>query len=135
VTIIGLAPISLKDAVLTVDGDDFTASVSEVSFVPEVDYEWLPLGFGGRQTPVPSGTRWVVMVSYAQDFDTADGFTRYLYANAGSMQSLTFTPKDGSSAAVSGSALIVPGKLGGSATDATLTAQVVLPLDGEPVLV
>lgn len=134
-TVVGLAPISLKDAVLTVDGDDFTASVSEVSFVPEVDYEWLPLGFGGVQAPVPSGTRWVVMVSYAQDFDTTDGFTRYLYANAGQVRSLTFTPKDGATSAVSGDVLIVPGKLGGSATDATLTAQVVLPLHGSPVLV
>lgn len=134
-TVVGLVPISLKDAVLTVDGDDFTASVSEVSFVPEVDYEWLPIGFGGVQAPVPSGTRWVVMVSYAQDFTTAEAFTRYLYANAGTMQSLTFTPKDGLSAAVSGDALIVPGKLGGTATDGALTAQVVLPLHGAPVLV
>lgn len=132
-TVVGLQPISLRDATLTVAEDDFTAAVSEVTFVPEQDYEWLASGFGPTRTPVPSGVRWVVMVSYAQDFATVGGLTRYLIANAGLTRSLVFTPTSGGPV-VSCDVLVVPGKMGGVAGEGILAAQVVLPLHGKPVI-
>lgn len=133
-TVVGLQPISLRDAVLTIDVDDFTAAVAEVTFVPEVDYEWLPVGFGGHQVPAPSGVRWVVMVGYAQDVDTPGGLTLYLLANAGQVRSMVFEPRAGGTS-LSADVLIVQGRLGGTAGEGPLTAQVTLPLVGSPTVV
>lgn len=133
--VVGLQPISLRDAVLTIAADDFTAAVGEVSFVPEVDYEWLPVGFGGYQVPAPSGTRWVAMIGYAQDVDTPGGLTRYLLGNAGQVRAVVFTPRAAGAAQVSADVLIIPGKVGGTAGDGPLVAQVTLPVLGDPVMV
>lgn len=130
--VVGLQPITLTRAVLAIAEDDFTAAVGEVTFMPEVTYEWLPLSFSGY-APVFSGVRWVCMLTYAQDFTTAGSLTRYLIAQAAAVRTVTFSPVDGGPS-VSAEAMILPGQLGGRAEDGVLAANVTLPLFGEPTL-
>lgn len=129
---IGLSPVSLRNALLTVAEDDYTAAIGEVTFTPEVDYGWHQSFDGRTSTPYMTGVRWVCMLTYVQDFTTPDALSIYLVENAAQVKTVTFTPTMGGRS-VTGQAMIVPGQLGGVA-GGVLTANVTLPLYGSPVI-
>lgn len=143
--VIGLQPIMLKDATFTVAEDDYTASVTQVVFTPQVLWTWHEdICSGGTATPVYAGVRWTVSVGYLQDlsagypFDengtirTALPLTTYLLEHAAQTRTVVFAPKAGGTA-VRADVMIVPGPVGG-VPNQQLTSQVTMPLFEEPTL-
>lgn len=131
--VVGIQPIVLTRAVLTIAEDDFTAAVGEVVFTPEVEYKWFRSFDGRTYTPLFIGARWVCMLTYAQDFATTGSLARYLITQAATTRTLTFTPQS-AGPTITAEAMIVPGQIGGRAEDGVLTANATLPLFGEPTI-
>ena len=130
----GLQPILLRDAVFAVAGDDFSASVMGVAFVPQVDWEWFNPMDSTVALPIYGVTKWTVTIGYAQDLRPGS-LTRYLFEQAASTRTIVFTPQPGlSGPPVTAEAMIVPGPLGGTVQDGVLTATVTLPLFDEPTI-
>ncbi len=130
---VGLQPIRLRDAVFTVDSDDFSAAVLGVTFAPEVEWEWID-DYGGGASPYMKTVHWTCTVGYAQDM-RAGSLARYLLEQAAAVRTIVFTPQPGlSGPPITCDALIIPGPVGGAADDGILTAAVTLPLFDEPVV-
>lgn len=129
-TTVGLAPISLREATLTVEADDYTAQVNEVTFVPEVEWMWHRTHLA--DIPIFLRVRWTVVIGYAQDLTTPGALSLYLFTNAAAVKTLTFTPLAGGPT-ITAEAMIVPGRIGGPSGQ-ILTETVVLPLFDEPVI-
>ena len=129
--VIGLQPIMLKDATFTVAADDYTASITQALFVPQVEWGWAERM---ATPPVPYfiRARWVCQLGYVQDLSTPDALSRYLIAHAAQVRTIILTPKAGGST-VTADVMIVPGPIGG-VPNQQLTATVVLPLFEEPTL-
>lgn len=129
---IGLQVVSLREAVLTIAADDYTAAVNEVTLVPEVLFTWSQSLGQRTATPVPVGVRWTLTIGYAQDFTTADALAIYLVEHAAQRKTITFTPVSGGRT-ITADVMVIPGQLGGPSGE-ILTATAVLPLFGEPVI-
>ena len=128
---IPLRAVALRDAVLTVADDAYTAGVNEVTFVPEPEWEWdQPLH--GDPEPAIVGVRWSVVLGYAQDFSTPKALAIYLVENAAQRRTLTFTPRAGGRP-VTADVLIIPGHLGGPSGE-LLAATAEMPVYGRPVV-
>jgi len=129
---IAVAPIYLKDCVLTVGGtDSFEKHVSNVTFTPSVSTAtWKGLNPDAVFTNVGSST-WTVDLSFAQDWETTNSLSQYLFNNEGDEVTLTFEPISGSSSWTA-QVILVPGAVGG-AIDSFAEASVSLPVQGRPV--
>jgi hypothetical protein len=127
---IAVQPIYLKDVVLTVDGDTYEKHVSGVTFTPSVtSATWKGLEPTAVFTNVGSST-WMIDLAYAQDWETADSLSAYLFDNEGAEITLSFVPVSGGGT-WSATVIIVPGAVGG-AVDSYATATVSLPVQGRP---
>lgn len=127
---IAVQPIYLKDVVLTVDGDTYEKHVSGVTFTPSV----TTATFKGLEptavfTNVGSST-WMLDLAYAQDWQTADSLSAYLFANEGAEITLSFVPVTGGGTWTA-TVIVVPGSVGG-AVDSYATSSVSLPIQGRP---
>jgi len=111
-------PFVLKDVVFIVETDDYARHVSEVLFTPtvtqdEIKWQGLSPDASFSDTSAPE-TSWAVSVGYAQDWETADSFSRYLRDNAGLDKAVTFEPKSGVGTSFASTITIVPGPVGGA---------------------
>lgn len=130
---IAVSPLYLKDVVLTVDGDTYEKAVSSATFTPSISTATFK-GLDPAATFTEAGSAsWTVDLEYAQDWDSADSLSAYLFNNAGSSVALSFKPKSGTGATVSATVIIVPGAIGGT-VDSFGTSTVSLPVSGQPVL-
>ena len=128
---IAVQPIYLKDVLLTVGTDGYEKHVSGVTFTPTVaSATWKGLDPEAVFTNVGAST-WMVQLDYAQDWDTADSLSAYLFENEGNQVTLTFQPVNGTSGTWTASVIIVPGAVGG-AVDSYAVATVSLPVQGKP---
>lgn len=110
-------PFTMKDVLFTVGVDDYARHVSEVTFTPTTktdEVTWVGLSpdatFQDSSTPE---TTWVASVAYAQDWETANSFSRYLLDNAGQVKPVVFQPKSGEGTSFASDLTIVPGPVGG----------------------
>lgn len=127
---IAVQPIYLKDVVLTVDGDTYEKHVSGVTFTPSVtSATWKGLEPSAVFTNVGAST-WMIDLAYAQDWETTDSLSAYLFANEGEEITLSFVPVSGGGT-WSATVIIVPGAVGG-AVDSYATSSVSLPVQGRP---
>lgn len=127
---IAVQPIYLKDVVLTVDGDTYEKHVSGVTFTPSVtSATWKGLEPSAVFTNVGSST-WMIDLAYAQDWETTDSLSAYLFANEGAEITLSFVPVTGGGT-WSATVIIVPGAVGG-AVDSYAVSTVSLPVQGRP---
>jgi len=127
---IAVQPIYLKDVVLTVDGDTYEKHVSGVTFTPSVtSATWKGLEPTAVFTNVGSST-WMIDLAYAQDWETTDSLSAYLFANEGAEITLSFVPVTGGGT-WSATVIIVPGAVGG-AVDSYAVSTVSLPVQGRP---
>ena len=127
---IAVQPIYLKDVVLTVDGDTYEKHVSGVTFTPSVtSATWKGLEPTAVFTNVGSST-WMIDLAYAQDWETADSLSAYLFDNEGAEITLSFVPVTGGGT-WSATVIIVPGAVGG-AVDSYAVSTVSLPVQGRP---
>lgn len=128
---ISVQPIYLKDVLLTVGTDGYSKHVSGVTFTPTVaTATWKGLDPEAVFTNVGAST-WMVDLAYAQDWNTADSLSAYLFANEGEQVTLTFQPVNGGSGTWAADVIIVPGQVGGN-TDSYAVATVSLPVQGKP---
>jgi hypothetical protein len=130
---ITIDPIILNNVKLTLGTDDYEAHVSKVEFVPtSAIVNWKGL------TPTsvhsfPTRATWVCNLDLAQDWETADSLSQYLFENEGVEVAAVFEPVDGG-AGFTATLIIVPGSIGGG-VDAVPVSSVSLGVKGKPVLV
>lgn len=129
-TVVGAAPISLRDATLTVASDDYSAAVNEVRFEPRAEWVWAP-DLTGPGIPVLGAVRWTLVLGVMQDLATGS-LSRYLLANAGATKTMIFTVTTGGPT-VTASVVVVPLTLGGPSGQ-ILTSSPELPVVGAPVV-
>lgn len=124
-------PYTLKDAVLTIASDDFTAAVSEVKFTPSTQSAtWR--GIGGNVLRNQTIAEWACTLSFLQDLDPA-GLSRYLHENDGRVVPATFAPVSGEGPTIEATLILTPGDIGGSASQADYaSASVTLAVNGRP---
>lgn len=127
---IAVQPIILNDVTLTVGTDSYEAHVSQVQMDPTSQtVRWR----GMTPTSVHSfGTtaEWAATLTYAQDWETTNSLSNYLYDHEGETIPVTFAPKAGGTA-WDASLIIAPGSIGGTG-DTVATATVTLGIDGRP---
>jgi hypothetical protein len=130
--IIAVNPFILKDCTLTVAADNYEAHVSQVEFVPTSSIAtWKGLtptavfSFGSAST-------WVCNLALAQDWDTADSLSRYLFEQEGDEVVAVFEPVAGGSS-ITATIIIAPGSIGGT-VDAVGVSTVSLGVKGKPAL-
>ena len=128
-------PLFLKEVELTIgDGtpDDFRKHVSGVTFTPSSSQQsWTGLG----QNTVTESTEptWTCQLDYAQDWESTNSLSRYLFENSGETVPMSFRPKSGVGPSFTANVSIVPGAIGGQ-VNAYAGTSVTLGCD-KPVLV
>lgn len=126
-----MQPYVLKNAVLTIAADDFTAAISQALFTPQVQWGWRDALCSTTSTPVYKGIRWTVTLSYLQDL-TDGSLTMYLLEHVAETKEVVFTPVAGGRS-LRADVMIVPGQVGG-VTNQLATATATMPLFDEPEL-
>jgi len=128
---IGVAPIILKDCLFQVETDSYEKHVSSVEFVPSSStVVWKGLTPASVFSFGTSAT-WVCNLSFAQDWETADSLSLYLFENEGEEIDVVFEPVNGG-AGFSATLIVAPGSIGG-AVDSVAVSTVTLGVKGKPV--
>lgn len=128
---IDVQPIYLKDVLLTVASDNYEKHVSGVTFTPSTSSAtWKGLSPSAVYTNIGAAT-WTVDLTFAQDWDTEDSLSAYLFENEGEEVTLTFQPVNGVSGTWSATVIITPGAVGG-AVDSFAEGTASLPCQGRP---
>ncbi len=132
---ITLQPIILNDVDLIIGTDNYEVSVSKVELVPTTrTVTWKGMTPTAISNLAGAAT-WAANIDYAQDHVTASSLSQYLLTNQGSVKSIKFKPKKGTTGATptyTVDALIIAGPIGGS-VDQIATGSVSLPINGQPV--
>lgn len=130
---IAVTPIILKNVLLSFAADSYEKHVSSVEFVPSAaTVTWKGLHPDSVFTDVSKAT-WSCNLTFAQDWETANSLSKYLFENEGETVAATFEPVAGG-AGFTATLLITPGSIGGS-VDSIAVATVTLGVQGRPVLV
>lgn len=132
---IPVQPFVLKDTVLSIEGDTYEASVSEVTFTPSASTSnWNGLTPTSSFSDMSNAT-WVCTLAYAQDWSNPDSLSFKLHEEEGASWEVLFTPRKGSGQpAVKATVTVTPGAIGG-AVNGWATASVSLGVSGKPELV
>lgn len=128
---IEVQPIVLRDCLLSIAADSYEKHVSGVTITPSTG----TVSFNGL-TPdatftFPTATTWGAQLDYAQDWETANSLSRYLFDHAGEQVTMLFEPKAGG-LGWQVDVFIAPGQIGGQ-VNAVATASVTLGVVGKPV--
>lgn len=130
---IAVQPIVLTDVLLTVGTDNYEAHVSQVEFTPTTStVNWKGMTPSANFTFGTSAT-WTATLAYAQDWETLNSLSNYLFDNEGDTVTMTFAPKNGGQA-WQASVVITPGAIGGT-VDTVAVATVTLGVQGKPTKV
>lgn len=130
--IVSVSPFVLKDVELTIEGDDFAAHVSEVTFTPSASAStWQGLTPSATFTDTSTAS-WSATLAYAQDWSNPDSLSMKLHTEEGASWPVTFTPRKGSNQpTISATLIVTPGAIGG-AVNGWATASVTLGVSGKP---
>ncbi|MHC9045819.1 hypothetical protein ACYX8G_14630 [Microbacterium saperdae] len=132
-TTIAVSPFVLKDALFQVAADNYEAHVSQVQFDPSTSIQvWQGLTPAATFTDSSIAT-WQATLAYAQDWETPNSLSRYLYDNEGKTITAVFKPRAGSGPSFTVQLVITPGAIGGT-VNAFTTATVTLGIKGRPVI-
>ena len=129
-------PFTLKDVSLligpTATNFEFRTSVSSVTLTPNSSQvSWTGLGLNAY-TDQTTAT-WTCTLEYAQDWETTNSLSAYLYANEGTTVDVVFKPKNTGTKTWTGKLIITPGAVGGP-VNGVATATVTLGMPTKPVL-
>lgn len=129
---IEVTPITLKNVLLKLGASaEYQKHVSSVEFVPSSSsVVWKGLA-NNTHTSVSTAS-WVCNLSFAQDWETEDSLSLFLFENEGETVAAIFEPVAGG-AGFTANLVITPGSIGG-AVDSTAVATVTLGSD-KPVYV
>lgn len=134
---IPVAPFVMKDALFKVAADNYEKHVSSIlgapsTTTPTITWQGLTPSAKFSAAGVPE-TKWVLNVSYAQDWKTANSFSRYLLDHAGQEVEVMVQPQVGTGETTfTMTVTIVPGPFGGD-VNSVAVGTVQLPISGEPV--
>lgn len=128
---IEVKPIVLRDVLLTIPTDDYAKHVSGVTITPAAGtVTWNGLNPDATFT-FPTATTWTAQLDYAQDWETANSLSRYLFDNEGEQVKMLFEPVAGG-LGWEVDVFIAPGAIGGQ-VNTVATATVTLGVVGKPV--
>lgn len=129
---IAVVPLVLKDVTLTIGSNGYEKHVSSVTFTPKSStISWQGLSPDSKFTDVTSA-EWTCVLEYAQDWDTTDSLSRFLFENEGETEAVVFKPRSGGTPSFGANLTITPGAIGGK-VNAFATTSVTLGSD-KPVL-
>jgi hypothetical protein len=131
---IAVAPLFMKDVLISVGTNSYEKHVSAVTFTPSssaVTYKGLNPTATYTETTAPT---WAVDIAYVQDWATTNSLSAYLFANQGTSILMTFKPKSASGPSFTATVIIATGAIGGQ-VDSFATTTVSLPVQGQPTLV
>jgi hypothetical protein len=127
---IDVKPIVLRDVLLSIAADDYEKHVSGVTITPTTgSVVWNGLSPDAAFN-FPTSTTWALQLDYAQDWDTTNSLSRYLFDHEGEKVTMTFEPERGGTG-WEVDVFIVPGAIGGQ-VNAVATASVTLGVVGRP---
>ncbi|MFJ6534416.1 hypothetical protein [Microbacterium sp. NPDC091662] len=123
---------TLKDVILSIEGDDYAAHVSEVTFTPTSSSStWQGMTPTATFTDVSTAT-WTCTLAYAQDWSNPDSLSYKLHEEEGASWEVLFSPRKGSGQpAFKATVIVSPGSIGG-AVNGWATATVTLGVSGRP---
>lgn len=132
--VIDVQPIVLRDCKLTITASatayEFEKHVSQVEFTPTSSVQtWKGLSPAAVFSAGTSAT-WTATLAYAQDWETTNSLSKFLYEHEGESLECLFEPKSGG-AGWEATLIITPGAIGGT-VDAFAVATVTLGVDGRP---
>lgn len=132
--VIAVQPIILRDCKLTITASattyEFEEHVSQVQFDPSTSVQtWKGLSPAAVFSAGTSAT-WTATLAYAQDWETTNSLSRFLFDHEGEKLACHFEPANGG-AGWDATLIIAPGSIGGT-VDAYATATVTLGVDGRP---
>ena len=122
-------PFALKNATLSIDSDDYTAAVTQVSFLPSVATSTVRT-IDGVAHKDQSTAEWSCTIGFIQDLDPG-GLLRYLLDNDGATKAVVFVPET-SGPSISANLVVSPGTIGGTA-GADLAVGTVMLASTKPV--
>lgn len=127
---IEVKPIVLRDCLLRVATSDYEKHVSGVTITPTTgNATWNGLSPAATFN-FPTSTTWAAQLDYAQDWETADSLSLFLFENQGEAITMLFEPvKGGLGWEID--VVIAPGSIGG-AVNSVATSQVTLGVSGQP---
>jgi hypothetical protein len=131
-TVVPLAPIVMKNVSLIVETDDYAKHVSSVVFtVEQSEVTWT--GLDGTTYTELGPEKWKATVAYAQDWDTVNSLSDYLFTNRGQKKTVKFQPQAGSGEAVfTATCTLASGQIGGAVAEFA-NASATFGCDGAPV--
>ncbi len=132
--IVAIQPLVLKDFVLSIGTDQFEKNVSNVTFTPSATVVTWQGGTPDASFTDTGRASWQAAITYAQDWDTVNSLSQYLYANEGATVPASFRPRNGVGPSFTANLVITPGAIGG-AVNVVSEASVTLGVQGKPVLV
>lgn len=128
-----MTPLFMKDAVLTIDSNNFQAEVSKVELTPSSSTStWKGLTPAAVYTNTSAAT-WTAALTFAQDWDDPNSLSRFLFEHEGETFAAVFAPKAGGQA-FTVNIVVTPGAIGGQ-VDAFSEGTVTLGVAGRPVYV
>lgn len=126
-------PLVMKDIELEIELSDYRKHVSQVELSPKTSaITWT--GMGRNTHTDQSSATWDCTLKYAQDWDSPDSLSRYLYEHEGETVDATFRPRSGVGPSFEVQLAITPGAIGG-VVNAFAETSVTLGVNGRPVLV
>lgn len=134
-TILEVQPLVLKDVIARIGAADadYRKSFSKIEFTPSASsVTWT--GLGGNTHTDNSTATWQANLTYVQDWDSADSFSRFLHDHEGETVPMVFGPRTGSGPTFEANIVITPGAIGGT-VNAFAETSVALGVDGKPTLV
>lgn len=132
-TILEVQPLVLKDVEASFGDDDFRKHLDAVTLTPTSSQTtWSGLG---RNTHTDANTAtWTCVMSGAQDWDSTQSLSRFLFDHEGETVDFTFRPRSGVGPSFMVQVVITPGAIGGS-VNAYAPLSVTLGVNGKPLLV
>jgi hypothetical protein len=124
------AAYAMQEAVLILGPtDDYAGSVSKVELTPTTSQSVFKGLKKAVRVPVSGGTDWTLDFTAAQDWETEDSLSNYMFEHAGESVAYSLEPIDGGTA-FTGTVICAPGKAGGTqgsdaaTSDYSLTSSV-----------
>ena len=106
-------PFVLRDVNLVFGVDNYEAHVSQCEYVPTTpQITWT--GLANNTVGASGVSTWVLTLSGAQDWETAESLSQYLHAHEGEEVSVTLIPADGSGTFAS-TVTVAAANIGGTA--------------------
>lgn len=129
--IVPVQPLVMKDVDAIfgadVDAPDFRKHLDAITYTPTAaQASWTGLG-ANTHTDVATAL-WALVLSYVQDWDSAESLSRFLFEHEGETIPVEFRPRTGSGASFASNVVITPGAIGG-AVNAFATTSVTLGSD------